>query len=558
MIRVSQYSIPHGTIVTVAHLYYTNIFLCVGLQDLSTVLPSRGRGTVLPSRGRGTVLPSRGRGTAPPRPRPTVLSAVSQGKQRRMSFSSDDWVPDASTEGDSPSSANSDLEELVGLEESVGAGMESDGENEEVDTSMTVSGSSGNKVGDTSTSGDEGSDDGARAAIMRMLRTQEKDNTAHVNDHNYQDLHQKFNDLTQLVLQLVSNPPGVPAKNQTPNIKKRQGHGTTFRARIRSHAWTMMGLKEDDEIPPSATPAQQSSWKIHTSKKDMLLPCQIDREVANGLTSSANDPRFPFKGGPGGEHSNPQILLIMWTMMSRVGVASFRPIWEDSMTSPQNKFLWTLATSTFIRLVKVGEYDDITSEDAKFDVVFKALREHARCTLKRSFRQTNEWSQAKIRAHRKAGVRAARLRALKLRRNKIAIKNKVTSMCDVIDHCCSEDETDMETVSNDSPKKLYNVKKFQWRNPRVGALLLKLEAYDDRQRKENPKHRVGCQPRHRVRDKCLISTSKAPSGLPSDCYDPEWLENLRTNHPDEYDELQADPTPVLDDLEKSADILLKI
>lgn len=146
----------------------------------------------------------------------------------------------------------------------------------------------------------------------------------------------------------------------------------------------MMGLKDDDEVPASATPAQQTSWKIFTSRKDMLLPCRLDRETANGLTSSANDPRFPFKGGPGGEHANPQVILIMWTMMNRVGISSFRPIWEEGMGSPANRFLWTLATATFIHLVKAGEYDDIRAEDAKFEIVFKALKEHAKSSLKRS------------------------------------------------------------------------------------------------------------------------------------------------------------------------------
>lgn len=146
----------------------------------------------------------------------------------------------------------------------------------------------------------------------------------------------------------------------------------------------MMGLREDENIPPSATPAQQSSWKINTSRKNMMSPFRLDPEVANGLNSSASDPRFPWRGGPGGEYSNPQILLIMWTMMNRVGVSSFRPIWEESMTSPLNKFLWTLATSTFIHLVKASEYDDIKPQDAKFEEVFKAMKEHARTSLKRS------------------------------------------------------------------------------------------------------------------------------------------------------------------------------
>ncbi|EGG11561.1 uncharacterized protein MELLADRAFT_91130 [Melampsora larici-populina 98AG31] len=352
-------------------------------------------------------LPSRGRGTALPRPRPTVLSEVAKGKQRRRSPSSDDWVPEASKDGNSPGSSSMELE---GLDEDEGAelaGMDIDSADQ--DDSMSVSGASGLKE---ETDDDDG---GARAAISRLLEACDNANDtssgpgAHSgsrdrnrNDTDNQDLRQTVRDLTKLVMHLVSNS-SSSTKPRT-KVNNNKPRGSTFRARIRSHIRTMMGLKEDDAVPPSATPAQRSSWKIHTPRKSMLLPCRLNREVANGLNSSANDPRFPFKGGPGGEHSNPQILLIMWTMMNCVGVSSFHPIWEESPSSPTNTFLWNRATSTFIHLVKAGEYNDISAEDSKFDIVFKALKEHARSSLKRTFRQTNEWSQAKIRAHKKQGV----------------------------------------------------------------------------------------------------------------------------------------------------------
>lgn len=230
------------------------------------------------------------------------------------------------------------------------------------------------------------------------------------------------------------------------------------------------------------------------------------------------------------------------------------------MSTPANKFLWTLATATFLHLVKAGEYDDIRAEDAKFDLIFKALKEHARSSLKRSFRQTNEWSQARLKAHKKNGVRAARLRTLKTRRNTIAIKNKLSPLCELIDNCCSEDETDVDDEANDSPKKIFKVKRFVWRSPRLEALLLRLEAYDAKKRKDSPKSTSGAKPRTRVRDSMdpITSQSTAPSGLPIDCYDPEWLEDVRLNDPNFYEALQVDDTPVLDGLEKQADLTLKI
>lgn len=134
-------------------------------------------------------------------------------------------------------------------------------------------------------------------------------------------------------------------------------------------------------------------------------------------------------------------------------------------------------------------------------------------------------------------------------------------MCELIDECCSEDETDTETQPTDqSPKKVFNVKIFEWRNERLEAMMLRLEAYDEQKKKDSPKNTPGIKPRTRIRNLLnpLISKSKAPTGLPFDCYNPEWLENLRNNHPDQYDALQVDPTPVLEDLERKADLCLRL
>ncbi|KAH9807517.1 hypothetical protein DFH28DRAFT_862323, partial [Melampsora americana] len=88
----------------------------------------------------------------------------------------------------------------------------------------------------------------------------------------------------------------------------------------------------------------------------------------------------------------------------------------------------------------------------------------------------------------------------------------------------------------------------EWRNARLEALFVRLEAYDEQKKKDSPKNQAGAKPRTRVRNTTapLISQSAAPSGLPCDCYDPEWLEKLRNHNPDEYEELQVDPTPILD------------
>lgn len=147
---------------------------------------------------------------------------------------------------------------------------------------------------------------------------------------------------------------------------------------------------------------------------------------------------------------------------------------------------------------------------------------------------------------------------MKHRRNAIAVKSKLAELCEVIDKCCSEDETDAEAERVEPRKKVYNVKKFPWRHTRLEALVLRLEAHDDKKRKDSPKGTKGAKPRDRVRNSTLISQSKTPPGLPFDCYDPEWLEELQNNNPDQYEALQVDPTPILDNLERKADRFLKV
>lgn len=178
------------------------------------------------------MLPSRERGTALPRPRPTILPAVAKGKQRRRSVSSEDWVPEASEDGNSPGSSSMELEVLEEDDSAELSGMGL-GENQE-EISMSDGGGSGEE--------DENGDDGARAAIVRILEARDKDmnnapgaaepsgsrdtNNAPGHDDN-QDLRQTVRDLTQLVLQLVSKPNATAQLGTNSQVKKPRG--STFR-----------------------------------------------------------------------------------------------------------------------------------------------------------------------------------------------------------------------------------------------------------------------------------------------------------------------------------------
>lgn len=98
---------------------------------------------------------------------------------------------------------------------------------------------------------------------------------------------------------------------------------------------------------------------------------------------------------------------------------------------------------------------------------------------------------------------------------------------------------------------------FPWRKDRVETLMVRLEGHEERQKKDSPKGTTGAKPRTRVRGSGLVSESKPPSGLPIDCFDSVWLEDLRINNPNQYEELQIEDTPLLDSLEKKADTVFR-
>ncbi|KAH9806798.1 hypothetical protein DFH28DRAFT_1076340 [Melampsora americana] len=499
-------------------------------------------------------FPSRERGTALPRPRPTFLSGNASTIRQSPLPESDndddsDWDPklsdDESLENhDSSFGSQNPTESNPSMDED---SIESNNRHEE---SIEI---------DTTNHESEAS----VSTIQRILNTQitqlnnaesssNQDNPADLRQH-VQSLGEAVRELATLFVQNTTSTRG----NGASVTQKKKKSSAEFLSRIRSHVRKLMGLRENEEIPASATRAQISAWRISTTKHEMLSSVHIDRlqQITN---QGSSDPRFPYNGGPGGEFSNPQELLIMWTMMNRVGVSSFRPVWEEAISSVTNSFLWRLAAAIFVQLVKCGQYDNITQEDAKFDVVLAALKKHARQSLQRNVRERNEWPVNKIRAVKKNSVRQQRVRSLRTRRKEIALRAGLPLLCNLIDHCCSDDESDFEGEPSGSQKKVFRIKKLVWRSTALQTLLLSLEAHRAKEKEKSPKGTPGVRPTERIRDSRLLSQAEAPPALPIDCYDADWLKDLEQNHPEQYEMLQVDPTPILHSLEVRAYNVLKI
>ncbi|EGF98181.1 uncharacterized protein MELLADRAFT_96091 [Melampsora larici-populina 98AG31] len=511
------------------------------LASVSTASKGKGKQKQTPDD-----FPSRERGTALPRPAPTDLSGRSGSRSTR------------NTRPDCHESDDSDWDPIR---------LSEDEDSEHDDDNSPAPSQDPNEYITPTDKDSMELDNGPESIVERILgpqRTQSRNVAATPNADDSADLREQVQSLTQAVRELAKNM-ATQNNNVSGNVRSG-GSGQTgkrkcsaeFLGRIRGHVRKLMGLRENEDIPASATRAQMSSWKLSTTKGAMLSSVNPNhlQQICNEVGS---DPRFPYKGGPGGEFSNPQELLIMWTIMNRVGVLSFRPCWEEPITSPANSFLWRLAAAIFIQLVKCGQYDNVTSEDSNFDVVFGALKKHARQSLQRIVRERNEWPAAKIKASKKTCVRQQRVWGMKVRRKAMALSLGLPLLCNVIDHCCSDDESDFEDEPSGSSKKIFRVKKLAWRSAELQTLIFSLEAHRSKQKEISPKGTQGVRPTERIRGSDMaLSQVKAPPGLPIDCYDQEWLKDLEENHADQYEVLQVDPTPILPAIETRAYNVLKI
>ncbi|MBW0487062.1 hypothetical protein O181_026777 [Austropuccinia psidii MF-1] len=127
------------------------------------------------------------------------------------------------------------------------------------------------------------------------------------------------------------------------------------------HCQTLFGKCVDsNKLPPPATDREKTKWN-----QNEVIGQYPDSDSSSNYSSSSNsessveDFAFPYPGGPGHKQASSQTLSIMWRTMKQAGVQSFRPNLGASFNSPDNKFLWDLEISLFIKLIHAHEYTDI-------------------------------------------------------------------------------------------------------------------------------------------------------------------------------------------------------
>ncbi|EGG04104.1 uncharacterized protein MELLADRAFT_89639 [Melampsora larici-populina 98AG31] len=496
-------------------------------------------------------FPSRERGTALPRPRPTVLNSNDKGKQRAVSESEYDPEEEERqdpSEEDDVDEPEDDLEDIdqpdddLMSEDDHFSGKEASRNIDRLLEDLEIPDADPYR----SEGDDEMSNHGESERWKRLEQNQKR------TDQNVSQIATAVRDMAEAMKQMRRDFSVGPA-NRARGTQAKKPQGGDFLRRIRRHIWTLMGLKNEGRVPPSASEQERSRWKRKIPKNFVNSNLDLEEEEE---VDEERDPRFPYRGGPGGEDSNPQVLLIMWKMMTSVGVRSFRPIWEDKMSSAENKFLWQLATAIFIRLVQCGEYDDVTNGEAKSSVVYTALTKHARQRLQRSFREYNSMSRGELEARHKHGNRHSRLNVWKTRRCTIATGlNGMWGLCPLIQAATSDDETDDDQDLPADKQKRCRVLRLPWRSPALEDLLVRLDVYQDTKKKASPKGTRGAKPRIRLREDDedrKESQISAPAGLPIDCYSVDWLSTL---DPTEREDLEIEEEPALAAFQRRARVL---
>lgn len=135
-----------------------------------------------------------------------------------------------------------------------------------------------------------------------------------------------------------------------------------------------------------------------------------------------------------------------------------------------------------------------------------------------------------------------------MRERVVLSDQRLWCLADTIDKACSDDETE-EEGSSSGPCRVRNL---PWRSLELENTIKALDEYRNKVTRSIPKNSQGRPPRSRVRDPAGPSSPiKIPKGLPSDCYNSQWIsQNLS---PFQRSQLKMQPTRILTGLTNTLD-----
>ena len=133
-----------------------------------------------------------------------------------------------------------------------------------------------------------------------------------------------------------------------------------------------------NQFPPPATASEKANWKRDPENDYSDDESMSSSSSTLSESNHGHDPCFPYPDGPGHKDASAAALKIMWRSMRQLGVVSFRPDLTRSASDTDNAFLWDLAHSIFIKLVRAQEYPEIDLENCTAAKIRQAILNHAK------------------------------------------------------------------------------------------------------------------------------------------------------------------------------------
>ncbi|KAH9808934.1 hypothetical protein DFH28DRAFT_907284, partial [Melampsora americana] len=303
-----------------------------------------------------------------------------------------------------------------------------------------------------------------------------------------------------------------PAEISEDAITPRSGR---IRVLIKTLIRTLYGLKKNQKgVPDGASSAEKRNWIQSVSMQALLEKAGEPLGEVQTPVSPTGDPNFPYPNGPGGEKVGSRALQIMWDVMQRLRVRSFRPDYSGPLSSPSNMFLFRMATVILIKLVESGEYTGVASDDLEPKKVLELIVSHVRGTWFRNYREQREWSQQRLQSRDKRKLQHNRINRVREGRLAYVLSHKpLWPLSKVIQECCSDDETDYE---DDQGLKHCKVRIVPWRSSLLDSVFQRID--EARVRSNSIKLHPGNQ--HRIRSRSHdnpISQLVPPAEIYKDC-----------------------------------------
>ncbi|POW18237.1 hypothetical protein PSHT_06044 [Puccinia striiformis] len=291
---------------------------------------------------------------------------------------------------------------------------------------------------------------------------------------------------------------------------------------VRKHVDTLFGRPRSDGAfhPPASAEARRSWVEDHEELDSPMEDADFEDDDHYPDPSDMDldfDPSFPYPDGPGHSDSSPQTLRIMWDMMRRAGVRSFRPNLGEGINADSNRFLWKLAVKIFMRLVASNQLEDVTLAICDEKLVTALLHRYVQGQVMRQyvlpfnnnsntpltdyhcyyvnvprFREGKRPPQVNNLSAKHCRGNTRRSRLCQWRLGEINQDARLFGLRRVVQTCCSDDETDNDIeVGEGERQKHCRVLGVPWqldriRQQRIAASGTKSNAPPTRQRKRVP------------------------------------------------------------------------